>query len=425
MKKTGNSFLLLIVCILIFGGMSVTAEASKEESPSVNEQVIVEVIKSREKFGLLSEKETVKEIIHNGINEFGTYVTKEEHAEIENRIEVQENQLPRVREYMIQNDNGSDFAGIYIDQKNGGIINVGFTKDIDDMEHHIEKINGILHTYKKINFFNAKYSENDLNNVHEEIFNFSKEFNTDELKITSIKTVFRDQLIEVGIIPYNKDTIGKVSENLKKYNDIIKIIEGEDVIDDARDSYTRPLEGGLKISNGSSWCTGAFSGYNANGYYYVTAGHCGANGSTWSQGGTTIGSISDRIYGAYADAAAISINPSNASWYLYVTSSQERHFDAVEGWNEDNEGDFVCKSGATTGYSCGTIDSTNYSGFWGVTYFTNLRTADYGSQGGDSGAPVFTSTKLKGVNKGSLNDGTAVYSHIQWVMSGLGLNVLH
>ena len=56
----------------------------------------------------------------------------------------------------------------------------------------------------------------------------------------------------------------------------------------------------------------------------------------------------------------------------------------------------VAKSGVSTQYSSGGIISTNYSGYFHSTYFTDLVSCNVYVDGGDSGGPVFIPTNTNG-----------------------------
>lgn len=95
-------------------------------------------------------------------------------------------------------------------------------------------------------------------------------------------------------------------------------------------------------------------------------------------------------------------------------------------------GDFVCKYGITTGYTCGYISSKNYLGIglYPPAYYTFIRVNNTGgfsdlSSGGDSGGPWFFSSTALGIHHGAPGDdpNDAVYMAINYV-DGLGVSVV-
>jgi len=96
-------------------------------------------------------------------------------------------------------------------------------------------------------------------------------------------------------------------------------------------------------------------------------------------------------------------------------------------------GDFVCKYGVITGYTCGHISSKNVLGNVGFPfYFTFIRvdnTAGYTnlSSGGDSGSPWFLTNTAYGIHHGAPqapdDENDAIYMAINYV-DGLGVSVV-
>ncbi|MEQ6375500.1 S1 family peptidase [Bacillaceae bacterium S4-13-58] len=177
--------------------------------------------------------------------------------------------------------------------------------------------------------------------------------------------------------------------------------------DSSRYDQYRPLMGGI-ILEGLS-CTGSFS---STGSYYITAGHCGSVGET-------IGTITKVANSGPVDAALIKVD--NTSWLsndLFAQSPRDREITDWQAEYEENEGDYVCKAGYKTGYTCGTVTSTYYS----VRTHHNMTVASYTRDGGDSGDPVFNGNQLRGIYEGTSSLG-AVYSQIDNVQYALGIGV--
>ncbi|NJC98086.1 MAG: hypothetical protein FIB03_17420 [Anaerolineae bacterium] len=106
-----------------------------------------------------------------------------------------------------------------------------------------------------------------------------------------------------------------------------------------------------------------------------------------------------------------------------VVATQHRNYQAI--------GNYVCKYGVVTGYTCGYISSKNVQGDVNIpAYFTFIRvnnTAGYSdlSSPGDSGGPWFNGTVAYGIHHGhALDDpNDAIYMAINYV-EGLGVSVV-
>lgn len=94
----------------------------------------------------------------------------------------------------------------------------------------------------------------------------------------------------------------------------------------------------------------------------------------------------------------------------------------------NNEGKSACLSAHPTGFWCGTITNTDWSGAddQGVIN-DHIRVATYCTEGGDSGGPVFYGNMAKGLSKGFF-DGkpspcSSAYTHVWEAERGLGVTV--
>lgn len=183
------------------------------------------------------------------------------------------------------------------------------------------------------------------------------------------------------------------------------------------------IYGGLPIST----CTSGFSVQNGSGTRGIsTAAHC-SNSQSYS--GTALTYQSGDITGNQ-----------DVQWHtapgFTVTNQFEsgigvRSCTATESRSTQAVGDFVCKNGKTTGYTCGSISSTTYA----PSYVTSASSTfirvnnDQGyadlSSGGDSGGPWFLSNTAYGTHSGSPGDDAndAIYMAINYI-SSLGVSVL-
>jgi len=189
-------------------------------------------------------------------------------------------------------------------------------------------------------------------------------------------------------------------------------------------------------TEGSPWCTVGYTvTYGTNKKALVTAGHCERPLYLYTQGhyvtlGDPIVSKTQSFSGIYDYALydITGIQTSNGVHYrnyeaipefsgewLYVTGYYARTTTSA-GWT-------VCKSGYTTGITCGIIQTT-YSLKSGVTGYVEV--ADSGqhrlSAGGDSGGPWFaypgrsTSIIAVGIHTAGIKGGCTDKACIAWYM---------
>jgi hypothetical protein len=244
------------------------------------------------------------------------------------------------------------------------------------------------------------------------------------------------------IVEFDKDLEGKIEEST--LNNLYTIVNanaekaeiskipvvfmyGEEFIEESRSSYWRPLIGGIKITD--SWTVdstlsfAAFDraavekGYVMSGHAAVGAGGVGATIRQFYP--ASIGQV-DAIGGEYADAAWV--NYDNVDCSVYYTDDDDVR--EVYNYTDPEFGSTVYKSGEETGKTSGTV-TVIYKDLTSSTFGTLKKQfkASYSSDGGDSGAPVFTTTSsgkivLYGVHWGSTST-SACFSPISGVISDL------
>jgi streptogrisin D len=173
----------------------------------------------------------------------------------------------------------------------------------------------------------------------------------------------------------------------KKYGSAVRVVR-------SATGYTTQLEGGEAIYTDSGGRCSA--GFNTTGGV-VTAGHCTAGSPSWTvSGGGYLGesagsSFPGNDYGLIANSG----QPAAGSVHLYGGGSQ-----AITGAGNAVAGQSICKSGSTTGVTCGTVQATgvtvNYAeGSVYDTVQTNVCT-----QPGDSGGSWFSGSTAIGITSG-------------------------
>lgn len=153
--------------------------------------------------------------------------------------------------------------------------------------------------------------------------------------------------------------------------------------------------------------------------YVLTAGHCTALGGTWNNYANLYIGPSVASYFPGQDHGLIRIDsalPQIPGVYLYNGSFQTI---TAAGWGY--AGLYACKSGSTTGLTCGTVLATNVTVNYaqGPVYGTDQTTIC--SQPGDSGGSYFTGATALGMVSGGTTSGcnSAFRSYFQPVIPAL------
>ena len=191
-----------------------------------------------------------------------------------------------------------------------------------------------------------------------------------------------------------------------------------------------PLRGGVWIYGSFAGCTGAFITRSVSDgrLFQLTAGHCQYlwNG-TWltdfvNGGAHQIGRIHNRRFDAAADAAVVAIdNPVGwrpRAWVAVRSGSGQARNDAysILGSSTAVVGQRVCSSGAGFGpTSCGVVTRTGVALTYRDQHVTvyGLMEANFCTQPGDSGAPVFAGHIAYGIVSGQLSRCDSVFVPIK------------
>lgn len=112
---------------------------------------------------------------------------------------------------------------------------------------------------------------------------------------------------------------------------------------------------------------------------------------------------------------------------LMYDGTSNRSVTGTRGRDSQAIGNYVCKYGVTTRYGCGNITTKSYSPYSNsfATYIV-LHASDNANlvDPGDSGGPVFNGNTAYGIISAYANYNDAVYMAINYVPSGIGVNVL-
>ncbi|MEU6074165.1 S1 family peptidase [Micromonospora sp. NPDC047074] len=188
------------------------------------------------------------------------------------------------------------------------------------------------------------------------------------------------------------------------------------------------IAGGQAIYGGGGRCSLGANVRSGTTYYFVTAGHCTAAGTTWYADGAQTTVLGTRTGSSF---------PGNDYGVVRYTS-RIAHPSAVYTHpglltinNAGNAyvGQAVCRSGSTTGVRCGTVTGLNMTVNYAEGSVSGLIRTNICAEPGDSGGPLYvaaTGTILGILSGGSGNctsGGTSYYQPIAEILAAYGLTI--
>ncbi|MFB8749106.1 S1 family peptidase [Streptomyces parvulus] len=189
-----------------------------------------------------------------------------------------------------------------------------------------------------------------------------------------------------------------------EHGSAVRIVRGEEKAEAKAAIYPGSK---MTFNNTSQWCSVGYGARDRSGnQYLVTAGHCVTNtlrydGTAFAKGYKTRYALGTRS----VDMGILTINPGHSITTSVGTWGNSNPV-AVKGGSRAASGASVCKSGATTGWTCGTIGSYNNT----VTYvdrnggpdtvITGLATSSVCVEGGDSGGAYISGNQAQGMTSG-------------------------
>jgi streptogrisin D len=171
-------------------------------------------------------------------------------------------------------------------------------------------------------------------------------------------------------------------------------------VQQTRAIHTQAFYGGQAILHGGSRCSAGFNTRSGSGRNYVlTAGHCANLGGTWTtSSGQTIGPVAassfpGNDFGAIRISDPASLDPRggvlNNGAFLDIT-----------GASRVPVGSRACKTGSTTGTTCGTVQAYNVTVRYAEGTVSGLTRTNICTQPGDSGGAMFAGSQAQGITSG-------------------------
>jgi streptogrisin D len=163
---------------------------------------------------------------------------------------------------------------------------------------------------------------------------------------------------------------------------------------------THAFYGGQAILRGGSRCSAGFNTRSGSGRNYVlTAGHCTNLGGTWTtSGGQTIGPVAassfpGNDYGAIRISNPAALDPRGGVLYFGA-------FRDITGASRVPVNSSACKTGSTTGTTCGTVLAYNVTVNYAEGTVFGLTRTNICTQPGDSGGALFAGSLAQGITSG-------------------------
>jgi streptogrisin D len=163
---------------------------------------------------------------------------------------------------------------------------------------------------------------------------------------------------------------------------------------------TQAFYGGQAIYRGGSRCSAGFNTRSGSGRNYVlTAGHCTDLGGTWTtSSGQTIGPVAassfpGNDYGAIRISNPASLDPRGGVLHYGA-------FRDITGASRVPVGTTACKTGSTTGTTCGQVQAYNVTVRYAEGTVYGLTRTNICTQPGDSGGPLYYNSLAQGITSG-------------------------
>ncbi|MFJ5224426.1 S1 family peptidase [Streptomyces sp. NPDC088400] len=195
-------------------------------------------------------------------------------------------------------------------------------------------------------------------------------------------------------------------------------------------SFTPRLNGASAIFSGSGRCSAGFNVTNGQDNFVLTAGHCGAVGTTWFQNEQGGGQVGTTVAGSFPgdDFSLVQYGDGDAfdgTNAVDIGGGQEVR---VIGAANPVVGQQVFRSGSTTGLRSGRVTALNATVNYREGTVSGLIETTVCAESGDSGGPLLAEGLALGVTSGGNGDcttgGTTFFQPVTTAMNVLGVSLV-
>ncbi|MEU5401889.1 hypothetical protein ABZ348_21620 [Streptomyces sp. NPDC005963] len=351
------------------------------------------------------------------VNAWGFIGTADEAAEMRRRDALVAAVEPTVRTYAQRND----FAGHFLDNRNGGRFVVQFAGALPDQqtrERLLDRAEAAGSARSAVEFRAVKHSSAQLTRAMKALWGSVGTARGTSPVVAVAEDVIANRL-KVTVRP-GTPTL-PLRSALAGLGVPAQLSEGEGVEEacTSRNVCDSPRRGGVGVGFAGVLCSIGWVVNRAGVRGAVTAGHCawGTNSGTVSSGAGAYGSLTNinaLAAGTHADMRYVSI-PSGGQPWLYESAAVKAR--VVTGSALGTVGATSCLFGRNSESArCGTISSVNAShtsSTCGCVVY-GQSAASYASAGGDSGGAVASGTTgstARGVHSGSFGGA----KHYSWI----------
>jgi YD repeat-containing protein len=425
------------------------------EPEPTEEELLEAAVSFRETLGLNSNQGHIELVAEDpsaqaAVVEWGIPLQAAELEIVEDRQQLEDDAAYADAYVASSPEASAAYAGSYLDPSTG-TLHVGFTEDAAE---HLAAMAATFPQPNRLHVYTAEHTLADLEAVHDAI-----DADLDELALEGIDvrdvTLYEDEnLVRIGVVSPSAPI---EAELLSRYGPAIDVVEASEIEEEAgplnRFARYPRIHAGLKLTRVTNpeapGCTSNVSAFRrmntgAIRYFHVTAGHCGEGynvGQAWHQGGRKVGeTVEDYFVTGYrVDGELIRATRQRTSTRI-IAEGFLRQLVRIQGMGPPHErsGTVICKSGITTGVTCGIILRTRHTALiQGGVRLYRQRLATYGSRGGDSGSIVYRRLpKRKAVAVGIHSGAKKVtqnpqnpprklarYSHLRWAQNDMQIRV--
>ncbi|MGJ7540888.1 S1 family peptidase [Brevibacterium luteolum] len=285
---------------------------------------------------------------------------------------------------------GNDFDGAFFNEDNELVVQAS----AGSLEAKAAKAKGL-------EVRDPQNGESKLN----EIVDALNSVDGDRSAIASIAPEVIDDRVVITVS--DADAKSAVLDKAAEYGDAVTVVEGE------RNILHTTARGGDKVSVPGSYCSAGFPASTTGGTkVMIWAGHCVEGQQNFSVGGSTFGTFAATAFKPYdgkpdRDIGAIYVNAGNSvSTSVNTYGSDFGITNADRGAWQAPVGTDMCRTGATSGVTCGKVTgynaSVNYSDNQGrsVAQVSGLGTSSVCTAPGDSGGAYTAGGYAVGMTSG-------------------------
>jgi hypothetical protein len=347
-------------------------------------------LKFRQDFGLNADPAAVRALMANPTaydGSFGVALTPEELSDLLRRLVIQE-QIGPVRAFA---EALPSFAGIWFDQRRGGVLIVAFAGEAD---RHRPVVESLAPRGSTVEVMDVEYSWAQLSETLELVTRARVALKRDGLWIREMGIDPAPNRVELKLEEFSEDAARQLHA---RFGDTIAVEQsGHPTFTACTDRYNcigPPVRAG--IATQSNGCSLGFlvkvSG--APGTGWLTASHppCGTVGQVVYHAGVAVGTIRASCWDPClrADASLGGwLNTTYASYRVYRTPASNTQVNLVQS---SIKGTTVCLNGrrqiGDTGWRCGVVDEINRVDY-GNHFFLDQRYATFHAYSGDSGGAI-------------------------------------